>query len=210
MIMKRFSFLTVMLFVCALTQAQTIKDVDLSVLNKISQANLKYTSITSDFEQVKHMAILGEDIRSNGKLYYSKPEKMALWYADPANDLMLINGDRCVMVAAGKKREVSAKGNAKMRGMKNILTSCMQGAMLQMGASEVRYTEDDKYHVVTAEVDRKINKSNIRKVIAHYSKSDFTLSILRTEEADGSYTVYELKNKKMNQPIDEKHFAPKK
>jgi len=208
--MNKFSFLVAMLFACTFVQAQTIKDADFAILEKINQANIKQASMTSDFDQVKHMSILGEDIKSNGKLYYSKPEKMALWYADPAGDLMLINEDRCIMVASGKKREVSAKANAKMRGMKNILTSSLQGGMLQMGASQITCSETPKFYVVTADIDGKVNKSSIKKVIVHYSKSDLTLSILRTEEADGSYTVYELKNKVMNQPIDEKFFTPAK
>lgn len=208
--MNKFSFLVTMFFACTFAQAQTIKDADFAILEKINQANIKQTSMMSDFDQVKHMSILGEDIKSSGKLYYSKPEKMALWYTDPDGDLMLINEDRCIMVASGKKREVSAKANAKMRGMKNILTSSLQGGMLQMGARQITCFETPKYYVVTADIDGKVNKSNIKKVIVHYSKSDLTLSVLRTEEADGSYTVYELKNKVMNQPIDEKFFTPAK
>jgi len=209
--MKKFCFFVLALFtVCTFAQAQAIKDADFAILEKINQANIKQTSMTCDFNQVKHMSILGEDIKSNGKLYYSKPEKMALWYADPADDLMLINEDRCIMVASGKKREVSAKANAKMRGMKNILTSSLQGGMLQMGANKITCSEDAKYYIVTADIDSKVNKSNIKKVIVHYSKSDLTLSVLRTEETDGSYTVYELKNKVMNPSIDEKYFTPAK
>lgn len=210
MTMKKFSFLVTVFFACVLAQAQTISDADFAILEKVNQANIKNTSMTSDFAQIKHMAILGEDIKSNGKLYYGKPEKMALWYTDPAGDLMLINEDRCIMVASGKKREVSAKANAKMRGMKNILTASLQGGMLQMGASKITCSEDAKFYIITADIDGKVNKSHIKKVVVHYSKSDLTLSILRTEEADGSYTVYELKNKAMNQPIDEKYFTPAK
>lgn len=208
--MKKICFFVVLFFACAFIQAQTIKDADFAILEKINQANIKHTSMTSDFDQVKHLPILGEDIKSKGKLYYGKPEKMALWYTDPEGDLMLINEDRCVMVASGKKREVSAKANAKMRGMKNILTASLQGGMLQMGANKVVCSEDAKNYIVTADIDSKVNKSNIKKVIVHYAKSDLTLSVLKTEEADGSYTEYTLKNKVMNQAIDEKHFTPNK
>lgn len=208
--MKKLSFLITLMLVGTFATAQSIKDADFAILEKINQANIKNTSMISDFNQVKHMAILGEDIKSHGKLYYTKPEKMALWYEDPAGDLMLINEDRCVMVASGKKREVSAKANAKMSGMKNILTSSLQGSMLQMGANKITCEDTPKYYIVTAEIDGKVNKSNIKKVVVHYSKSDLSLSILKTEEADASHTTYEIMNKKMNQSIDEKFFTPSK
>lgn len=97
-----------------------------------------------------------------------------------------------------------------MRGMKNILSACLQGGMLQMGVGRITCAEGPDSYIVTADINEKVNKSNIVKVVAHYGKSDLALSVFRLEEADGSYTSYELKNKVMNQPIDEKFFIPAK
>lgn len=76
-------FCVAMLSVYTFAQSQTVNDADFAVLEKIYQANIKQTGMISDFEQVKHISLLGEDTKSNGKLYYSKPEKMALWFTDP-------------------------------------------------------------------------------------------------------------------------------
>ncbi|NDV63746.1 outer membrane lipoprotein carrier protein LolA [Bacteroides sp. 224] len=199
--MKRISFLTAILLSSLLATAQTINHADAQVLEKIKQENIKYNTMTCHFKQVKHLEMLGEDIDSEGKLYYTKPDKLAMRYDDPEGEVMLINGDKLVMVAMGTRREVSAQSNAKMQGMKTILSACLEGDVKKVGASKITCKETTKYYVVTAAINPASNKSDIVEVVLSYDKSTLTLSILKTIEADDSYTIYELTNKKFNQPI---------
>ena len=182
--------------VCVVAQTVKVSDEDKKILEKIKQENLKHTSIDCNFKQTKHISILGEDIISEGLFHYEKPDKLSMQYTNPEGDLMSIDGDKFVMITSGKRNETSAKSNAKMRGMKTILSSCLQGDVLQMEAAAITCEEDAKYYIVTADINKKTNKSNISKVTTYYHKSNLTVSILRTEEQDGSYTVYELVDKK--------------
>lgn len=207
--MKNLSLLAFVLLSSIALKAQTISDADAATLSKIKQANEKHTSITSTFKQTKHMPVLGEKILSNGSFYYAKPEQLAMRYDDPKGDLMLINNDKATLISSGKKREVSTKSNAKMRGMKSILASFMQGDVMQVGADKIAVKEVGNHIVVTAELG-KANKSNISKVIGSYDKNDLTISILRTEEADGTYIIYELVGKQLNKAIDSKVFQASK
>lgn len=183
---------------------------DDAIVEKIKTANIKHTSITSKFKQTRHVSILGNDVVSSGMFYYEKPDKLAMRYDNPSGDLMLINGDQFVMINAGKRQEASSKSNAKMRGMKTILSACLQGDLSQMGASKITSKETSQYHVVTAEIDTKTNKSNISKVVLSFEKTNLSLSILRTEEPDGSYTIYELTNKQLDKKIDNAVFVSTK
>jgi outer membrane lipoprotein-sorting protein len=190
---------------------QTISSSDNELVEKIRQANVSHTAFSSKFKQTKHIVILGKDILSSGMFYYKKPDRLALRYDNPAGDLLLINGDQCVMVSAGKRSEVSAKANAKVNGLKTILSACLQGDIKQTGASRITCKETSRYYIITAEMDTKTNKSTISKLVLHFEKADLTLSILRTEEPDGSYTTYELLTKEFDKPISENLFlAPKK
>ena len=194
--MKRILFLAIAVLCSAYGITQTISDKDKGILEKIKQENLKHSSINCNFKQTKHISILGENIISEGLFFYEKPDKLSMQYTNPEGDLMSIDGDKFVMVTSGKRNETSAKSNAKMRGMKTILSSCLQGDVLQMDADGITCEEDQKYYIVSAEINKKTNKSNISKVITYYDKSNLTVSILRTEEQDGSYTIYELVGKK--------------
>ena len=197
--MKRLLFITIAVLCSINSFAQSnINDNDKVILEKIKQENLKYNSITCSFKQTKHISILGEDILSDGLFYYEKPDKLSMQYTNPQGDLMSIEGDKFVMVSSGKRSETTSKSNAKMRGMKEILSACLQGDILQIDAAGITCSEDSKYYIITAEINKKTNKSNISKATAYYEKSNMAVSVLRTEEQDGSYIVYELVDKKYN------------
>ncbi len=208
--MKRIHLLVLTLICTLAVNAQIVSQTDFPVVQKIASGNSEYKTIVSKFKQTQHLAMMGEDMTSEGDFYYQKPEELTMRYTDPAGDLMMISGDRFVMVAAGKKRETSGKTNQKMQGMKAILSACLQGNVLQMGAEKVTLEETGKHYVLTAIIDKKSNKSNFDKVVASYDKKDLSLSVLQTIERDGSYTIYELSNKKFNTPIAPDTFTATK
>lgn len=204
--MKKIGILTCLMISCLLVNAQVVREKDSPVIEKIMQGNRTYTTIVSDFKQTQHLPIIEEDITTGGTFYYKKPEQLAMHYNDPAGDMMLLDGDKFIMVAAGKKREISAKSNPKMQGMKAILSACLQGNALQIGAEKITCEETANQYVVTAELSQGANESNFFKVVAGYDKKDLSLSVLKTIESDGSYTMYELSKKEFNKSIDDTHF----
>jgi outer membrane lipoprotein carrier protein len=181
-----------------------------SIVENIKQANLKYSSITSDFVQVKHLSFMNEDVSSNGKFFYNKPDRILMQYEEPAGDIMLINKDHFVMIAAGKYSKASTKTSSKARTMRNILSACLRGDVSLIDGVTLLSEETAGSYIITAQLKRK-TRNNVKRVVLTYDKSDLTLSVLRMEEADGSYTVYTLINKVLNQAIDDKVFkAPSK
>lgn len=207
---KLIFFASLIFFGYGWSYAQTVCDSDQQILNKIKEENTKYSSLSSEFKQTKRSSIFGEDICSKGSLYYKKPEKMSMHYTEPQGDLMIIDEQKFIMAVGGKHNETNAKSNARMRGIKNILTSCMEGNFANIGANKITCKETPQYYIVTAEINRKANKSNITKVIANYDKQDHSLTILQMEEPDSSFTVYELINKKTNHPINDEVFQARK
>ncbi|MDR1879198.1 MAG: outer membrane lipoprotein carrier protein LolA [Bacteroidales bacterium] len=208
--MKKISVLLFLLMYCLLADSQTISNADNQIVEKIRQTNTKHTAVRSKFRQTKHISVLGKDIVSSGMFYYEKPDKLAMRYENPSGDLLLINGDQFVMIAKGKRSEASAKSNAKMRSMKTILSACLQGDVKQTGAYKISCKEMSSFYIITAEIDSKTNKSSICRLILHFDKTDLTLSVLRTEETDGSYTIYELTNKEFDKSIDDSLFLATK
>ncbi|MDR0725964.1 MAG: outer membrane lipoprotein carrier protein LolA [Prevotellaceae bacterium] len=181
-----------------------------SIVKKIKQANLQYSSITSDFVQVKHVSFMNEDVSSNGKFFYNKPDRLLMQYEQPAGDIMLINKDQLVMIAVGKYSKASTRSSSKARTIRSILSSCLQGDVSLIDGVTLSSEETDDGYVVTAQLKKK-TRNNVKKVVLTYDKTDLTLSVMRMEESDGSYTVYTLFNKVLNQPIGDEVFkAPSK
>ncbi len=205
--MKKISFLLVLLFTCLIAKAQVISDADRQIVQKIIDGNTKYTSFVADFKQIQYMDFLDEGMVSVGKCYYKKPDRMAMKFTDPEDNMMLVDGDKFVLVADGQKREVSAKTNPKMQGMKLVLTSGMQGNALGMGAKKITCEETSKYYVITATLDTENNL--FESVVASYDKKDFSLASLKTVESENNYTIYELSKKEFNKTIDNSIFNVK-
>ncbi len=204
--MKRLPFIALAWLGGLCAQAQAISEADAAILDQIQAANATCTSIAAHFTQDKFMPIFEESIRSEGIYHYSKPDKLSMAYTDPAGDLMLINGDDFVMIAAGRRQVTTAK-NAKMRDMRTILSACMEGDMRRMPATEITCKETASQYVVTASLSAgKDNKSNITRVVAHYDKADGSIATLYTEEADGTSNTYTLTGKRLNETIDETIF----
>jgi outer membrane lipoprotein carrier protein len=201
-------FICIFLCICVTVNAQD-SSAD-SIIEKIKQANLQCTSITSDFTQLKHLSFMNEDVSSNGKFFYSRPDRLLMQYEQPAGDLMLINNDQLVMIAAGKHSKASAKSSSRARTMKNILSSCLQGDISLIDGVTFSCEETVDSYLVTAKLKKK-TKSGVNKVVLSYDKADLTLNVLRMEESDGSYTAYTLLNKVLNQPVGNEIFkAPSK
>jgi outer membrane lipoprotein-sorting protein len=153
---------------------------------------------------------MSEDISSSGKFFYCKPDRLLMKYEQPAGDLMLINKDQLVMVAEGKQSKASTKSSSRARTMKNILSSCLQGDMSLIDGVTLSCEETASSYVITAKLKKK-TKSGVNKVVLDYDKSDLTLAVLRMDESDGSYTLYKLVNKVVNQTVDDSVFtAPSK
>ena len=181
-----------------------------NIIEKISNENKGITSITAGFGQVRHIAFMEGVVKSNGSFYYAKPDKLVLKYAEPKEDLMLLNGEEFVMIANGRYSKRSVKQNSNISQIQNILSSCLQGNLKNLNTSELKQFENTTQYVVTAMLN-KTSENTIEQVIVSYDKKDMVLSSLQTIEFDGSYTLYTLEGKKLNVTIDESVFiAPER
>ncbi len=204
--MKRSVLILFALLGCLWANTLVAASRDTAILDRIKAANEAYNTITAHFTHEKYMPIFEENIRSEGRYYYSKPDRLLMTYTDPEGDFMLISGDNFIMTAAGKKQETTAK-NVKMRDMRTILSACMEGDIRKTAATEISCEETNTQYVVTAIIPAgKDNRSGIVKVVAHYDKSNGSIDMLRTEEADGTSNTYRLDGKQLNQAIKEETF----
>ncbi|MDL2245159.1 outer membrane lipoprotein carrier protein LolA [Parabacteroides sp. OttesenSCG-928-J18] len=199
--MKRIMISLTLLFATAAAFAQS----GTAILDKIKEANKSLTSITSDFKQTMHLTFMDEDVLSNGKFYYRKPDRMLLKYSQPEGEMMLIKGDEITMVMMDQHTKVSAKSDPAIELIHTIFSSCLEGDARKIKDATVDAVEKGDYYevIITIQGDR---AQNMKAVQVHYDKKEMALSLLRTEDPDGGYTVYELVGKKLNQTIAEETF----
>jgi outer membrane lipoprotein-sorting protein len=176
-----------------------------SVIDRIKEANLRYSSITSNFTQVRHLSFVAQDAVTTGKFFYRKPDYLLMRYEQPTGDLTLINNDHLVIIAAGKYSKASTKTSSRARTMKTILASCLQGDVSLIDGVTLSSEESADAWLVTANLKKK-TKTGVHQVVLAYDKSDMTLRTMRMNESDGSYTLYTLTDKTLNESIGDEVF----
>lgn len=175
------------------------------ILDKIQKANESLTSIVCDFRQTTHFPFLEEDAQSNGKLYYRTPARLLLEYEQPEGDWILVREDQISISMMDQYRKISAKTVPAAKFLHTIFASCLEGNPRRIdGITISAYERADYYEVLVSIGSEKAE--NIKELKVRYDKKDMAMSMLCMEDPDGEYTLYELRGKKLNQPVADDIF----
>ena len=164
-----------------------------AAIDKIAAANAKYTTVTCPFTQTKHMVMMENELVSKGNLTYNRPDGLKMEYTSPSGDLLQIEGENIVMVRGKKTTKISTKSDSRMANLKNTLLMSVGGnidGVAKENSAEVQFLDTPKYYVFMISKGKGA-KSQYVKLELSYSKKDFTLCLMKMEEANGNFTVYE-------------------
>ncbi len=184
-----------------------------AILQQIEKSNASYTTIEADFIQTKTLAANGKETKSNGKLYLSGNEQMAMHYEEPATDLLIIDGEQFFMIRGKKKNLFNTEKNKTMQSLRNTLLLCLHGKPAKL-AEENEATLDFKNkpseYSVTLTTQKK-SPRGYKEIVLDYDKRTCLLTEMKMVEWNGNTTLYEMNNPQTNQPIDETRYEiPKK
>lgn len=188
------------------------------VTTKLVSAMRNMSTMQSDFTQVKHNMGMASDLKSNGKFYYSKADKVCLDYTTPIKMAIVVNGTKVMMKTGSNTRIMETSSNAILNEMVSVISSCMTGNIqdlkdkyrMQYFQSGTDYLvkvfpSDSKKSKIISEVNITIKKSDMSVV------SMKMIEASKTERKDGDhdYTEYIFSNTKLNSAIDANIFAIK-
>ena len=207
-----------MLASLSLSLAQAAKPVaDVNGLKEKMQANAaKISSIKSDFTLVKYISVMSSTMKSSGKFYYKKEDKVKLEFLLPLKQNMVMNGNKLMMDANGKPMVMDASTNPEMGELKKVISACMSGNISNMGSNyKMEYfVEGSDYLIVITPQSADIKKF-AERVDLYLDSSDFTVLKMRMTEAlkpnqtKNNYQEYVFSNKQKNVSIDDSVFSIK-
>lgn len=181
---------------CTLLRAQDNQ----AILAQIEKANADITSIKGEFEQTKTIAANGKQIKSDGTLYISDSDKMAMHYNAPSNDLLIINGERFYMIRGKKKNDFNTAKNKAMRSLRNTLLYCVHGKPAQLAEennANISASKESEGLIVTLTSQKKTARG-YKKIILNYDSQSQLLTRMEMIEWGGNSTVYEISGIKTN------------
>jgi outer membrane lipoprotein-sorting protein len=191
-------------------QAQQMKKINqMQEFDKrLSQETQTLQSIESDFSQTKYLDVLDEKVKSKGKFYYKKSNKIRMEYTSPINYLIVINGSKLKIVSDGKKNIMNVNSNKMMNEVQNMLTACTVGDLSKMSANyRLEYFEDAKSYLVKIKPISKTLQAYIASIQIYLDKRDMSVYKMILSETATNYTEYEFYNKKFNSLKNEAIFT---
>lgn len=194
---------------CTLIHAQDNN----ATLAKIEKANAVITSIEGKFAQTKTIAANGKETKSDGTIYISDSDKMAMHYNAPSTDLLIINGEQFYMIRGKKKNNFNTEKNKAMRSLRNTLLYCIHGnpaLLAEENGADISVSNEATGTVVTLTTQKKTPRG-YEKIVLNYDAKTNLLTRMEMIEWGGNSTVYEMNGLKVNGDIDASVYEiPKK
>ncbi len=181
---------------CTLLRAQDNQ----AILAQIEKANAAFSTIVGEFAQTKTIAANGKQIKSDGTLYISDSDKMAMHYNAPSTDLLIINGERFYMIRGKKKNDFNTAKNKAMRSLRNTLLYCVHGKPAQLAEennANISANKESEGLIVTLTSQKKTARG-YKKIILNYDSQSQLLTRMEMIEWGGNSTVYEISGIKTN------------
>lgn len=187
-------------FLLAFASGANAQTTQQAAIEKIAAENAKYNTVSCAFTKTAHMVMLEKELVSKGELTFIRKDKLKMEYSQPAGDLLNIDGDSFTLVSGKRKMNLNTKNDNRYSNLKNTLLLSVGGdvqGVADENNAEIKYFETPQYYVFTL-TKGKGAKSQYVKLELSYSKKDFSLCVMKMEEANGNYTVYDTPVKRFN------------
>lgn len=174
---------------------------------KFKEASLKVQTITSDFKQEKNLAAITEKITSNGKFWFKRNNKVRLDYTSPFLYKLIINEDKIYIQDDQRENRINVKSNKLFQQINRIIVDCIQGSILESKDFKTLVFESDKQYLLEMKPASKQLGELFSSIVLIVNRNDYSVEVLKLNEAMGDNTVMFFTNKNINAPVPDNVFA---
>jgi outer membrane lipoprotein-sorting protein len=175
----------------------------------LSKSNTAIQTITSDFTQTKNMALLAEKIKSKGKFYFKKEDKVRIEYTTPYTYLLVMNKGQIMVKDEQKTSKVNTRNSKTMQSVNRIMMDCMRGTVLTNPDFKATVFENANEYLVSLSPTTDAMKKMFQNIDVYLGKKGFDVTRLVMKEEGGDLTEMNFINTKHNTPLDEALFKVK-
>lgn len=206
MIMKKFIVAVSLIFICFLSQAQTLAVGE--IIEKINIATSQMENMECSFVQTKHIALLNDKMVSKGKMYYAQPDKLRWEYVTPYTYTFILNGNQVLLKNNNRADVIDVEKNKMFKEIARLMMNSIMGKSLSDTKSfDISIEERPGEWVASLVPLKRDMKQMWQKLVLHFDISKNSVVKVVMYEQSGDYTVIELSDIRMNKGIDEKIFS---
>lgn len=175
----------------------------------LSKANAGVQTISSDFMQVKNLSLLAEKIKSKGKFYFKKEDKVRIEYTSPYTYLLVMNGGQIMVKDEQKTSKVNTKNSKTMQSANRIMVDCMRGTVFQNPDFKTTVYENGQSYLLSMAPANESMRKMFREINVYMNKKNYDVHRLSMVEQGGDYTDMDFSNTQHNVSLNDALFKVK-
>lgn len=203
--MKRLLVICSMLLLFLVVKAQMSQD---AIIAKINAAVSKIETMQCDFVQTKHMKMLNNKMVSTGIMAYKQSDKLRWEYKKPYTYVFILNGTKVYLKKESRNDVIDIKQNKVFKSIAEIMMNSVIGKCLTNNTeSKVSISDVNNQWVASLIPQKKELKQMYSKIILYFGKASSIIQKVEMIEKNGDKTIIELKNVKLNKPVNANSFS---
>jgi outer membrane lipoprotein-sorting protein len=176
---------------------------------ELTKANISIQDIVSDFIQIKNMSLLAEKIKSKGKFYFKKEDKVRIEYTQPFTYLLVMNNGQVMVKDEQKTSKINTKNSKAMQSVNRIMIDCMRGTVLQNADFKVTVFDNSTQYLLSMVPVTDAMKKMFQQINVYLLKKNFNVDKLSMVELGGDFTDMNFVNAQHNTGLNESLFKVK-
>ncbi len=178
------------------------------VIARINSAVSRLRTMSCSFVQTKHLSLLSDKMVSEGRMYYSQPDRLRWEYTSPYKYLFIFNGNKVYVGNDSRKDVIDTNTNKIFKEVARIMMSTVTGTALSNAADfDTEAAEEKGSWVVTLVPRKKEMRRMFAKITMTFSKSASMISELSIYEKNGDRTDIKFKDVLSDAKVDESLFS---
>ena len=201
-------FLIIMMLCATIdnVSAQSVSEDKIREQIELAATNMK--TMQCDFVQTKYLRMLNDKMVSNGKMYYQQSDKLCWEYTSPYSYSFVLNGSK-VLISKGNRNNIINVNQSKFfKEIARIMMNSVVGKALNDKRDfKVSFSTTTTEYIATLYPQQKQLQQMFQKIILHFNKQHAMVSKIELIEKRDDRTIIELKNVKVNNPLNAKVFT---
>lgn len=175
----------------------------------LTRANASVNTVTSDFTQVKNLALLSDKITSRGKFYFKKDDKVRIEYLSPFSYLLVMNRGQILVRDEQKTSKINTKNSKSFQSVNRIMIDCMRGTVMDNPDFKVAAYENAKSYLLALSPATDAMKKMFKSIDIYLDKQTFDVDRLSLKELGGDFTEMNFSNAQHNVTLNDALFKVK-
>lgn len=171
------------------------------LLEQIQTFSKDVNEFSSPFIQTKELALMMEDLKSSGQLYYDDEAGMRWEYTRPNESVLVMADGKTMLKQDGEIRDLAGT-NAMMKRVEKMVSSCLDGSILKDGTYRTELFDSPTQIKADLYPQQRRMQEMAKKIEIIFEKKKGVLVYLALTDSEGDRTIVEFTYPVINNNLD--------